>query len=268
MMTPLPTTTNPKTVIALRAVATLSATASIPAVAQGQSEGRTIRWEIEGGILGTRNMEIRGFGQPSATEGWSGLAPTARIEAWSVAADGGWNWGVALQPLHVRYTERFSANLDAKGQAFTAGAPATLDYQFHTLRFTGNRRVLASPGGEDWLRLGASVVIRYADISLRSGSAGFRDTNLIAIPLLNVESRVGLGGPWAWTTRADLLPSPEGKVFLDGLFDVFTGVRRDLGSGRAIDAGVRLFFGGYDPKTPNDYANRIFFNAAVVRYVF
>jgi hypothetical protein len=267
MMTSSSITANRPTATALLALAMVAAAA--PAAAQPGSDGRTIRWEVEGGVVGTRNMEIRGFGQPSATEGWSGLAPTARIEAWSVAADGaGWNWGVALQPLYVRYSERLTANLDAKGQTFTAGAPATLDYQFHTLRFTGNRRVLASGDGKDWLRLGASVAIRYADISLRSGDAGFRDTNLIAIPLLNVESRVGLGGPWAWTTRADLLPSPEGKVFLDGLFDVYTGVRRDLGGGQAVDVGVRLFFGGYDPKTPNDYANRIFFNAVVARYLW
>jgi hypothetical protein len=62
------------------------------------------------------------------------------------------------------------------------------------------------------------------------------------------------------------LPAIDGNVFLDGLFDVLFAMRKHMEDGSTWDAGIRLFFGGYDPKQVDDYANKIFFNAAVVRY--
>jgi hypothetical protein len=55
---------------------------------------------------------------------------------------------------------------------------------------------------------------------------------------------------------------------LDGLFDIYFGVRRKTGETSQVDAGIRLFFGGYDPRRPGDFANRIFFNSLVLRYVY
>jgi len=52
------------------------------------------------------------------------------------------------------------------------------------------------------------------------------------------------------------------------LFDVYLGVRRRTRESSHVEAGVRLFFGGYDPRRPGDYANRIFYNSLVFRYVY
>jgi hypothetical protein len=77
-----------------------------------------------------------------------------------------------------------------------------------------------------------------------------------------------LGQDYSLFARTDFLLGIDGNVFLDGLYDIFFGVRRKFGSGNDIDFGVRLFFGGYDPKKVDDYANRIFFSSLVMRYSF
>lgn len=35
---------------------------------------------------------------------------------------------------------------------------------------------------------------------------------------------------------------------------------------KKLDMGIRSFFGGYDPDKRDDYASRIFFNSAAVRF--
>jgi hypothetical protein len=92
--------------------------------------------------------------------------------------------------------------------------------------------------------------------------------NLFAFPLINLESKTRIQENLALITKSDFLPSPTQNVFFDGLFDVFIGVRTKLDVEGDLDIGMRLFFGGYDPQTPDDYANRIFYQAAVLRYIW
>ena len=103
-------------------------------------------------------------------------------------------------------------------------------------------------------------------MNFKTDSGSFHDTNFIAFPLVNFESELPLYHEYVFFTRGDFLPSIDGNVFLDGLFDVLFALRRYIGGASSVDVGIRLFFGGYDPKKPDDYANKIFFNGAVVRY--
>jgi hypothetical protein len=226
---------------------------------------RTNRFEIEGGVLFTYNMEIYGYNQANATNGWKSTAPEIRFEYWSVDKNG-WNFGGILQPLYVEYSDKLTSDLNYKGNVYKSGDDGKLIYQFHSMRATANYPVLTSSSGEDYLRLGGTAILRYADLQFSASGNSFHDTNLILFPLFNVEANVGIGKSYSFFTREDFLPSPTGSVFLDGLFDVFVGIRKKLNAGSAFDTGVRLFFGGYDPNKPDDYANKIFFDAIVVRY--
>jgi hypothetical protein len=230
------------------------------------AESRVDRFEIEGGVVATRNMAIHGFNQANATEGWRQTAPDVRLEYWRVK-DKDWNYGVVYQPLIAQYQDVLKSNLNYKGQVFTAGSPATLDYRFPTLRVTGNTPVYQSNEGTE-VRAGGSLIVRYANVSLSAGGKSFADNNLIAIPVFNLEAKRSIGSGYSFFTRSDFLPGIDGNVFLDGLYDVFLGIRKRLDHGDDLDVGIRLFFGGYDPKKQDDYANRIFFNALVVRYNF
>ena len=236
----------------------------IPASAVAQNE-RSDRFELEAGVLGTRNMEIHGYQQGNATEDWDDFAPTARFEYWSVKKTG-WNYGVVAQPLYTDYSDTLKNNLNYNGEIYKKGDHGTLDYQFHSIRGTANYAVLGSEEDNNYLRVGGSIISRYADVNLKTDGESFHDTNFIAFPLVSLESEVRLHENYSFFTRGDFLPSIDGNVFLDGLFDVLFAVRKHINSGSSLDVGVRLFFGGYNPDKVDDYANRIFFNAAVVRY--
>jgi hypothetical protein len=237
---------------------------SLPGQALAQKE-RVNRFEVEAGVLFTNTMEIHGYQQGNATADWNGYDPTVRFEFWSVNKEG-WNFGVVVQPLYTRYSDTLTNDLNYDGSVYHSGDPGTLDYQFHTLRATANHRVVSSKNRESYLRLGVSAVARYADLKFKTPSASFHRTDFLVLPLANADWNVALGPRHGLVGRADFLPSPTGNVFLDGLFDVLFAYKTNLDSRKSVDAGVRLFFGGYDPNQPDDFANRIFFTAAVVRY--
>jgi len=235
-----------------------------PVMASAQSE-RSGRYEVEGGVLSTRNMEIHGYEQANATEDWKSTQPTARFEYWSVREDH-WNYGVVVQPLYAHYSDTLTSNLNNDGEVYYKGEHGTLDYQFHSVRGTANYTLLGRDEEHRYLRGGGSLIARYAEVNFKTDSGSFHDTNFIAFPLLNLESEFELYDGYAFFTRSDFLPSIDGNVFLDGLFDVLFALRRYVGKDSSVDVGIRLFFGGYNPNKPDDYANRIFFNGAVVRY--
>ena len=231
------------------------------------AQDSTNRVELEAGVVATRNMEIRGFEQSSATRDWSKTAPTVRLEDWW-GGESAWNFGVVFQPLSLSYRDTFRHDLTVKGRAFQSGDAASLDYQFPTLRVSANKPLFQGDDGS-YVRLGGSAVLRYAKVGLTGSGQSFNDTNFIVVPLLNVEASRPLGHGYRLFTRSDFLPGiGGGSVFLDGLYDVYLGVSKNVGPKQDLDVGVRLFFGGYDPKKADDYANRIFFNSLVVRYRF
>ena len=224
------------------------------------------RFEVEAGLVATRNMEIRGFNQGNATQDWSKSAPTVRLEYWRVN-ENSWNYGLVVQPLSVRYQDTFKNDLSVKGKTFRSGDQGTLEYQFPTLRLSANKPIYKGNDGS-YVRAGGSAVVRYAKVSLSGSGQSFSDTNLIAIPLLNIEASRPLGEGYSFFTRSDFLPGIGGNLFLDGLYDVYFGVRKKVTQTNDLDVGIRLFFGGYDPKKADDYANKIFFNSLVLRYTF
>jgi hypothetical protein len=230
------------------------------------AEIKTDRFEVEGGLVSTRNMEIHGYNQANATQDWSKSAPTYRLEYWRVN-ENDWNYGLVYQPLSLHYTDKLKSNLNYKGQVFSSGDPGTLDYKFPTLRLTANKLVYKGDDGS-FIRAGGSAIVRYAGVALNAAGKSFSDTNLILVPVINIEASKPLSDGYSLFTRSDFLPGIGGNFFLDGLYDVFFGVRKRMSSGNDLDVGVRLFFGGYDPKKQDDYANKIFFNSLVVRYSF
>ncbi|NDC39299.1 MAG: hypothetical protein EBZ48_14850 [Proteobacteria bacterium] len=235
-----------------------------PLIAFGEDE-RVGRFEVEGGALGTRNMEIHGYEQESATKDWDSYDPTVRVEYWWVKS-AGWNYGVIAQPLYAHYSDTLKNDLNYDGEIYKKGDHGTLGYQFHSVRGTANYPVLGSMAEHNYLRVGGSLIARYADVHFKTDHASFHDINFIGFPLFNLESELRLNDDYSFFTRGDFLPSIDGNIFLDGLFDLLFAVRAHTDSRASLDLGIRLFFGGYDPNKVDDYANRIFFNGVVLRY--
>lgn len=240
----------------------LTSLVSTPARAQ-----RRYILEAEFGVIESQNMEIRGYRQANATRGWSRTAPTFRLEYWS-RRDAGWNFGTVFQPLDLRFADTLKSDLNYRQQVYLAGEAARLHYQFPTLRFSANYPIYRSRGGTFSVRLGSSAIVRYAKVELETSRRAFSDTNLLALPVINGEADYSLSRDYHIVSRADFLPGISGNVFLDGLFDVFAGLQRYRAGGQSWSFGWRGFFGGYDPAKRDDYANRIFFNSAVIRYAW
>jgi len=236
-----------------------------PAQTDASKPSPTISVEV--GSLFTRNFELSGFGQPSATRGWSGQVPDIRIEYWRGGGNH-WKRGWTLQPLDITYRDKLTADFTAKGNTFLSGSDADLRYMFPSLRWTANKRVLTGKNGQDELRFGGSVIIRYADVNFNVNGTGFHDRNLIFFPLLNVEGEKQLTRTASLVTRIDTLPSPTGGLFIDGILDGLVALRYRDKNGASTDFGFRIFMGGYDPKKPGDYANRINYSALVIRRNF
>ena len=66
------------------------------------AQERNSRFEIEAGLITTQNMQIQGYNQGNATEGWKKSGADLRVEYWSTRQNG-WNYGVVLQPLNLNY---------------------------------------------------------------------------------------------------------------------------------------------------------------------
>ena len=215
----------------------------------------------EAGALFTPKLDTSGAHQPNATRDWDTTSATVRAEAWLKRPDALW-LGIVAQPLDLTFRGHLTSNLDARGRHFEAGQPATLNFQFPSIRATANYPVW----GNEWaeLRLGASLIGRYAEQTLKSGDVRLKRTNTLVLPLLNVEATARLGGPWSAVLRTDLLPGENGT----GVTDTFAGIRYALDGGRALELGGRTFAAGYKPDKSNDINSRVLFQSVVARFVF
>ena len=216
---------------------------------------------LEGGARIGSSLDTSGPNQPNATQGWTGTSFQYRAEAW-LTRPGALNLGLVLAPFDQSFRGTLSANVDTKGQHLLAGQPGSLNFQFPSGRVTANYPVWAR--GETELRLGGSVILRYAEQTLRSGQGRIKNVNTLALPLLNIEARTGLGDGFAAVLRADLLPAGNGT----GIYDAFYGIRRPLDDRRAIEVGGRLFAGGFFPNDPKYLNSRVLFNGVVLRVEF
>lgn len=242
----------------------------IPLFGFGQNlvdnSNKKINFEIESGFLTTKQIEFSGYQQGNATENWKSTTPTFRFEWWNTRPKK-WKIGGSVQPVYFKYADTIKNDLNYKGKVYLKGEAATLVYQFHNATLTANYPIIFK-NNLAYLRLGGTFIYRYADINFRSESNSFRDKNFIIFPLLNYEFSAHLFKNVSLFSRADFLPSLTQNVFLDGLFNVYFGIRSELKTDRKIDLGTRMFFGGFDENKPDDYANRTFFYGIVARYAF
>lgn len=222
------------------------------------------RWSFvaEAGLQWQSQMDIHGYRQSNATDGWDTPAPAIRAEAWLARSDA-LNLGVVIQPQALAYRDILSSRLDYRGNVFLPGQAAALRYDYGSLRFTANYPLWAE-GGSASLRAGASLLLRYVDLELSTPTARLRSSDLVVAPLLNLEGGVRLNEDFSVVARADLFPALRGA----GFYDIFAGLRHAAGGDRAFEFGARIFLGGYLPEQANEFGNRVLWQSVVARFVF
>lgn len=220
---------------------------------------------IEGGALFSSAFELSDGKRANAAEGWKlGVLPTVRAEYWW-KKDNPWKFGVVALPFYFRTNQRLTNDLTVEGKNFNAGQNIKLQYQFHNIRGTAAYRLVNKPKSE--FRLGASVIVRYANIKITDQTKSVSGTNLIAFPLLFLESRTRLTDTSSLVVRGDTFPT---KDIRQGLYDFLVAIEKSSqqAKSRSFSVGVRAFWGGFSPRKVGDNNNEVFFIGPVLRVQF
>jgi hypothetical protein len=151
---------------------------------------------------------------------------------------------LAYVPLRLEGEASPGAPIRFQDTTFAAGVPATLDYRFDTWRATYSVPLFGRTdpaAGWAW-RAGGTLAIRDASIRLVQGAAAQRFDDVGLVPLLHLSTARALGDGWTFEAELDGAPGPGGT----GLWDGAARVRRALGPGWSVAAGLRHLRGGVD----------------------
>jgi len=143
-----------------------------------------------------------------------------------------------LAPLAFDVPFTPSAAISVRGQTFAAGTPVTARFKFNSYRLT--YRYLFDSDGPWKFRLGATVKVRDANISVTDGVTTAEDPNLGFVPLLYFGVRRNLGEQWFADLDVDALAAPQGRAE-----DVALRLGYDL-TPWELSLGYRFLEGGAD----------------------
>ncbi len=203
------------------------------------------RWRLtlEAGPLFTSRNDVRipgNTGTDLAFERLTGDGPFAAARA---SLDWRWRPRHALRltaaPLTLSGTGLLERPTEFAGATFAAGVPTKGTYRFDTYRLGYRYRLLER--GRLSLHVGATLLVRSAEIALTQGSLSARKTDLGLVPLLHADLEWRFAPGWRALLDVDGAAAPQGRAF-----DVSLGVRRRLSRGLELGLGYRGIEGGAD----------------------
>ena len=142
-------------------------------------------------------------------------------------------------PLRTQGTGRFDEPVQFQGQTYAAGRDTFARYRFDTYRLSW--RWLMDERDDFLWRLGATLLVRDAEIELRQGDTRSSDDNVGLVPLLHAAAEQGLGGPWRLVGDLDAAAAPQGRAI-----DLALGLRYQASQACDVSLGYRLLEGGAD----------------------
>jgi hypothetical protein len=139
-------------------------------------------------------------------------------------------------PLRLRGSGELGSAVDFAGRSFSGDVAAR--YRLDTYRLTYRYTLVERPAFD--LALGATVLVRDAEIRLTSGGVSARKVSLGVLPLASFRAAWRFAGPFALSLDGDALAVPQGRAE-----DVALSL--ELASGDlTFRAGYRLLEGGVD----------------------
>jgi hypothetical protein len=133
-----------------------------------------------------------------------------------------------------------------KDQVFTASADTTASYKFDTYRLTYRYAFVSTPRWE--VALGATALLRDAEVKLSQPGRSSAEKNVGVVPLLSFRLAVGLAGPLRLALDGDALAAKQGRAE-----DVALGLEFD-GGDLTFRAGYRVIEGGSDTAKVYNFA--------------
>jgi len=160
-------------------------------------------------------------------------------------------------PLSVSGASGLPAPVAFQGQNFAADAPTQARFRFDAYRVGYRYAWIDRPDLQ--VKVGVTLNVRDAAVSLRQGGVYAERTDTGVVPLLHVRAEKRLGQRWRLIGDMDGLVGPGGRAF-----DIAAKVGYDVSRNYTISAGYRVLDGGADNDTVYTMSR---FNYAVVSFV-
>lgn len=151
-------------------------------------------------------------------------------------------WRLVVAPLERSGPGRLNQSVQFKGQTFSAGNVRGT-YRFDSYRLTYRKE------WRDGWKVGFTLKVRDAEISLRQGSVQAAEKNVGLVPLLHVAKVGALGGDWGYDFQFDGLAGGPGRAF-----DIALRLTYDLNDDQQLLLGYRVIEGGADVPRVRNFA--------------
>lgn len=216
--------------------------ASLPAGAAAAEGGLRPFLDLEAGMGWARYNDVQVPGDTgtrfSLADGAFDADPAPILRVQAGARLGRHALFGTFAPVRLQANGRSGEAVQFRGQTFTAGEDASARYKFDTYRLTYRYALVDASRFE--LALGATVLVRNAEIRLSGSGRSTAEKNVGLVPLASLRIAGKLGGPLWLALDGDALASTQGRAE-----DVALAL--ELRSGElAFRAGYRLLEGGAD----------------------
>lgn len=228
-----------------------------PALAADRNDGNRFAFELEGGPVWQSKNDVRipgNSGTQFSFKDLTGIGPHAAGRFtfnWNIRERHGLRFTAA--PLRVDGTGTFNQAVSFAGADFAPGTSTKGKYKFDTYRL-GYRYLFLSK--EAWqLRVGATLLLRDAEIELEQAGVKASDSDVGVVPLLNFSTEWVFANRWAAILDFEGLAGGPGRAL-----DLAIKLRYDLSDLWHVGGGYRMLEGGVDT---DDVYNFSWFNYAV-----
>ena len=227
---------------------------AFPTAAAEQKDWKHFRFELEGGPVSQAKNDVRIPGNTGTEFSFKDLTGSGLYAAGRFTFD--WNirerHGLRLEvaPLRIDNTGTFNQPVSFAGTTFSPGTSTEGKYKFDTYRVSYRYLFLNKKALR--MRVGATLLVRDAQIELEQAGVTASDSNVGVAPLLNFSTE------WAFAKRWTAILDFEGLAGGPGrALDLALKMRYDLTDRWSIGGGYRTIEGGVDS---DDVYNFSWFN--------
>jgi hypothetical protein len=146
---------------------------------------------------------------------------------------------LVVAPLSFTETGTLDGAVDFAGQTYAPGVRTEATYKFSTYRLTYRFWI---PHNRRWhSSVGATLLVRDANIELQQGTTRSRKTDLGFVPLIHLDTEYYLSRRWSLVADLDAAWAPQGRAI-----DLALKARYHIDRRWDVSVGYRTIEGGAD----------------------